>query len=65
MYNFETHAARHQETGVLQQLDSPHKTKVRVHRYASGALAVFHGPRKLADFNREGKALLQDLKQAA
>jgi len=41
------------------------KTKVRVHRYASGALAVFHGPRKLADYNREGKAKSQDLKQAA
>ena len=41
------------------------KTKVHVHRYASGELAVFHGPRKLADYNREGKALPQDLKQAA
>ena len=41
------------------------KAKVRVHRYANGELAVFHGPRKLADSNREGKALPQNLKQAA
>ena len=41
------------------------KAKVRVHRYANGELAVFHGPRKLADYNREGKALPQNLKQAA
>ena len=33
--------------------------------YASGDLAVFHGPRKLADYNCEGKAIAQDLKQAA
>lgn len=41
------------------------KAKVRVHRYASGDLAVFHGPRKLADYNCEGKAIVQNLKQAA
>ena len=41
------------------------KAKVRVHRYANGELAVFHGPRKLADYNREGKALPQNLKQVA
>ena len=41
------------------------KAKVRVHRYASGDLAVFHGPRKLADYNCEGKATVQNLKQAA
>ena len=41
------------------------KAKVRVHRYADGNLAVFHGPRKLADYNREGKGLTQPLKQAA
>lgn len=26
------------------------KTKVRIHRYTDGGLAVFHGPRKLAEF---------------
>ena len=41
------------------------KTKVRVHRYASGVLAVFHGPRKLADYNSEGKANPQNVKHAA
>ena len=41
------------------------KARVRIHRYASGELAVFHGPRKLADYNREGKAINQNLKQAA
>ena len=41
------------------------KAKIRVHRYANGELAVFHGPRKLADYNHEGKALPQNLKQAA
>jgi hypothetical protein len=33
--------------------------------YAEGNLAVFHGPRKLADYSREGKILIQNLKQAA
>ncbi len=41
------------------------KAKVRVHRYADDNLAVFHGPRKLADYNREGKGLTQPLKQVA
>ena len=41
------------------------KAKVRVHRYADGNLAVFHGPRKLACYNREGKIFIQPLKQAA
>ena len=41
------------------------KAKVRVNCYADGNLAVFHGPRKLADYNREGKRLPQALKRAA
>jgi transposase len=41
------------------------KARVRVCRYADGNLAVFHGPRRLADYNREGKALAQSLKLAA
>jgi transposase len=31
------------------------KAKVRVHRYFNGELAIFHGPRKLADYDRRGK----------
>lgn len=30
------------------------KVKVRVHRYPSGRLAIFHGPRKLADYTAQG-----------
>ena len=41
------------------------KTKVRVHRYGDGNLAIFHGPRKLADYTREGEPITQNLKQAA
>ena len=41
------------------------KAKVRVHRYANNDLAVFHGPRKLADYNHEGKILAENLKKAA
>jgi len=31
------------------------RVKVRVHRYIDGSLALFHGPRKLADYNHQGK----------
>ena len=31
------------------------RVKVRVHRYMDGTLALFHGPRKLADYDTEGK----------
>jgi transposase len=31
------------------------RVRVRVHRYLDGRLAVFHGPRKLADYNRRGE----------
>ena len=30
------------------------KAKVRVHEYAGGHLAVFHGPRRLALYNADG-----------
>lgn len=58
------------ETLVLQIPADRHrchyvKAKVRVHHYANGNLAVFHGPRKLADYNPEGKAITKNLKQAA
>jgi hypothetical protein len=31
------------------------KAKVRVHRYANGELSIFHGPRKLAEYDHYGK----------
>ena len=30
------------------------RTKVRVHRYVDATLALFHGSRKLADFDANG-----------
>ena len=39
------------------------KIKVRVNRYSDGSLAVFHGPRKLADYDCKGK--LKEIKKAA
>jgi transposase len=39
------------------------RVKVRVHRYLDGSLAIFHGPRKLADYNPKGK--LKVMKEAA
>ncbi len=33
------------------------KAKVRVHRYLDGRLAIFHGPRKLAVYDANGKLL--------
>lgn len=41
------------------------KAKVRVHRYLDGSLAIFHGPRKLANYTSEGKLITAELKQAA
>ena len=41
------------------------KARVRVHRYANGALALFHGPRGLAYFTPEGRPITEDLQQAA
>jgi hypothetical protein len=31
------------------------KAKVEVHRYPDGRMAIFHGPRKLADYTAAGK----------
>jgi hypothetical protein len=31
------------------------RVKVQVHRYLDGSLAIFHGPRKLADYGSRGK----------
>jgi hypothetical protein len=41
------------------------KAKVRVHRYVDGTLAIFHGPRKLADYNVAGGLSSVPLTQAA
>jgi transposase len=41
------------------------KAKVRVHRYSNGKLAVFYGPRKLADYNKNGGLQLIELHEAA
>lgn len=35
------------------------KAKIRVHRYLDGTLAIFHGPRKLATYDREGQLQVQ------
>ena len=41
------------------------KTKVRVHRHINGGLSIFHGPRKLADYDSEGTLLKERHKNAA
>lgn len=41
------------------------KARVRVHRYADGNLAVFHGPRKLADYAADGKPMVTVSRKAA
>ena len=39
------------------------RVKVQVHRYPDRSLAIFHGPRKLADYDQRGK--LKEVKKAA
>lgn len=41
------------------------KTKVWVHRHTDGTLAVFHGPRKLADYDSQGQQFKAKTKKAA
>jgi transposase len=41
------------------------KARVRVNRYASGALALFHGPRGLAYFTPDGRPITDNMQQAA
>jgi len=41
------------------------KAKVRVHRYPDGAPAIFHGPRKLADYRPDGALIMEPNQQAA
>ena len=39
------------------------RVRVQVHRYLDGSLSIFHGPRKLADYDPRGK--LKEVKKAA
>ena len=41
------------------------RVRVMVRRYRDGSLAIFHGPRKLADYDRLGKLLEVKTKKAA
>ena len=41
------------------------KVRVRVHEYPNGTLAVFHGPRKLAQYGTDGKLLKKTKKEQA
>ena len=41
------------------------KVKVRAHRYTDGNIAIFHGPRKLADYDKQGKPTEIKKKKAA
>lgn len=41
------------------------KAKVRVHRYLDGRLAIFHGPRKLADYSAEGQLTMSEIQSVA
>ncbi len=41
------------------------KAKVSVHRYLDGTLSVFHGPRKLAEYDSSGQQIQDVVKKAA
>lgn len=41
------------------------KVTVRVHCYVDGTMGIFHGPRKLAGYDRQGNPSIQQFKQAA
>ena len=41
------------------------RVRVMVHRYRDGSLAIFHGPRKLADYDKQGKLMEVKTKKAA
>ena len=61
------HVAGHDNTvrygkRVLQIPQARHrhhfvKAKVKVHEYADGSLALFHGPRRIADYDAAGTLL--------
>jgi hypothetical protein len=41
------------------------KVKVRIHRYVTGQLAIFHGPRKLAEYDSKGDIKVHVIKEVA
>lgn len=41
------------------------KANVRVHRYENDSMAVFHGPRRLADYERDGKPVREEKAKAS
>ena len=41
------------------------KVRVKVHRYLDDSLAIFHGPRKLADYDKYGKLMEVTTNEAA
>ena len=41
------------------------KAKVNVHKYLDGTLAIFHGPRKLAEFDQKGQQIQRKEQKAA
>lgn len=41
------------------------KAKVRVHRHLDGTLSIFHGPRKLADYDSKGQQVENIVQKAA
>jgi len=45
----------------------PHfvKARVRVHRYPDGQLAIFHGPRRIARHDAQGRLIEEKRKRAA
>lgn len=47
--------------------DRPHyvKARVKVHRYPDDTIAVFRGPRRIADYDADGRIVGQPTKQAA
>lgn len=47
------------------QRQSYFKTSVQLHEYADGCIAVFHGPRRLADYDRQGQLITDSATQNA
>lgn len=41
------------------------KANVRVHRYKDDSMAIFHGPRRLADYDRDGKPVREEKTKAS
>jgi hypothetical protein len=41
------------------------RAKVNGHRYTDGSLAIFHGPRKLADYDQNGQLKKKKKNKAA